>query len=223
MAVTNIYGERELRAVNMLVGGVNAYYVFKTNVDSSEVSDLGQVPAATLIGGNQPVFVGTGKNGRPRPARLKKKKEGITSLCSTSSIATALATKKWQTVQRQVFQGKVAQKSTAFGTAIAGGAAAKGSILVAVVTSGLNWAWRMPAQQFNKIGADEATALGIVIPNTELEFKKLLVRASLPRPARAFRSVSTTEGTLRIETFMSDNGTLPTDWTGIGEALKFGG
>jgi hypothetical protein len=44
MAVTNIYGARNLRAVNMLVGGVNAFYVFKTNVDASEVSELGQVP-----------------------------------------------------------------------------------------------------------------------------------------------------------------------------------
>jgi hypothetical protein len=205
----------------MLVGGVNAYYVFKTNVDASEVSDLGQVPAATLVGGNQPIFVGTGKNGRPKPARLKKKQEGITSLCSTSSIATAIATRKWQIVKRAVYQGKVAQKSTAFGTAIAGGAAAKGSMLVVVVTAGLNWAWRMPAQQFNKIGADEATALGITIPNTDAEFRKLLVKANLPRPGRAFRTIGTTDGTLRIETFIGDAATLPEGWTGIGEALKF--
>ena len=221
MAITNIYGERNLRAVNINVGGINAYYVFKTNVDASEVSDLGQVPADTLIGGDQPVFVGTGKNGRPRPARLKKKKEGITSLCSTSAIATAIATRKWQIVKRAVYQGKVAQKSTAFGSAIAGGEAAKGSVLVAVTTSGFDWGWRMPAQQFNKIGSGEATALGITIPNTDTEFRKLLVRANLPRSGRAFRSVGTTEGTLRIETFVSDNATLPADWTGIGEALKF--
>jgi hypothetical protein len=221
MAVTNIYGERSLRAVNVTVGGVTAYYVFKTNVDASEVSDLAQVPAETLVGGNQPIFVGTGVNGRPRPARLKKKKENITSLCSTSAIATAIATRKWQIVRRAVYQGKVAQKSTAFGTAIAGGNAAKGSVLVAVSTSGFDWAWRMPAQQFNKIGSDEATALGITIPNTDTEFRKLLVRANLPRPGRAFRSIGTTEGTLRIETFISDNATLPEGWTGIGEALKF--
>src|SRR6476661_1434126 len=221
MAITNIYGERNLRAVNINVGGINAYYVFKTNVDASEVSDLGQVPADTLIGGDQPVFVGTGKNGRPRPARLKKKKEGITSLCSTSAIATAIATRKWQIVKRALYQGKVSQKSTAFGSAIAGGEAAKGSVLVAVTTSGFDWGWRMPAQQFNKIGSGEATALGITIPNTDTEFRKLLVRANLPRSGRAFRSVGTTEGTLRIETFVSDNATLPADWTGIGEALKF--
>jgi hypothetical protein len=221
MAVTNIYGERNLRAVNINIGGANAYYVFKTNVDASEVSDLGQVPAETLVGGNQPVFLGTGKNGRPRPARLKKKKEGITSLCSTSSIATAIATRKWQMVRRAVYQGKVIQRSTAFGTAVAGGNAAKGSILVAVVTAGFNWAWRMPAQQFNKIGADEATALGITIPNTDTEFRKLLVKADLPRPGRAFRSIGTTEGTLRIETFVGDSATLPEGWAGVGEAIKF--
>lgn len=223
MAITNIYGERNLRAVNMLVGGVNAFYVFKTNVDASEVSELGQVPAETLIGGNQPTFVGTGMNGRPRPARLKKKKEGITSLCSSSSLATALATRKWQMVKRQVYQGKVAQKSAAFGTPIAGGEAAKGSMLVVVTTSGLNWAWRMPAQQFNKITTAEATALGITIPNTDLEFRSLLVRADLPRPGRAFRVLSTTENTLRIETFIGDSATLPAGWSGIGEARKFGG
>lgn len=221
MAVTNIYGERSLRAVNVSIGGINAYYVFKTNVDASEVSDLGQVPAETLIGGDQPVFVGTGKNGRPRPAPLKKKKEGITSLCSTSAIATAIATRKWQIVKRAVYQGKIAQKSAAFGTAIPGGEAAKGSVLVAVSTSGFDWAWRMPAQQFNKIGSDEATALGIIIPNTEIEFRKLLIRANWPRPGRAFRTIGTTTDTLRIETFVSDNATLPEDWTGIGEALKF--
>jgi len=221
MAVTNIYGERNLRAVNLLVGGINAFYVFTTNVDASEVSDLGQVPAATLVGGTQPVFVGTGKNGRPRPARLKKKKEGITSLCSSSSIEGALASRRWQMVKRAAYQGRVAQKSAAFGTAISGGNAAKGSMLVVVTTSGFNWAWRMPAQQFNKIGSDEATALGITIPNTDAEFRRLLVRANLPRPGRAFRTVSTTEATLRIETFISDGTTLPEGWTGIGEALKF--
>ena len=75
MAITNIYGPRSLRAVLMAVGGVNAYYAFKTNVDASEVSDLGQVAAATIIGSTTPVFVGTGDNGRPRPARLKKKRK----------------------------------------------------------------------------------------------------------------------------------------------------
>ena len=223
MAVTNIYGERVLRAVNVLIGSVSAYYVFKTNVDASEVTELGQVPAETLIGGTLPVFLGTGKTGRPRPARLKKKKERITSLCSSSSIATAIATKKWQMVKRAVFQGKVAQKSTTFGTAIPGGNAAKGSVLVAVTTSGLSWAWRMPAQQFNKITTEEATALGITIPNTDVEFKKLLVRANLPRPARATRVLETTENVLTITTFISDGATLPDDWTGAGDALKYGG
>jgi hypothetical protein len=223
MAVTNIYGARNLRAVNMLLGGVNAFYVFKTNVDASEVSELGQVPAETLIGGTQPVFVGTGRNGRPRPARLKKKREGITSLCSTSSIETAIASRRWQIVKRQVYQGKVAQKSTAFGTAIAGGEAAKGSMLVVVTTSGLNWAWRMPAQQFNKITTAEATALGITIPNTDLEFRSLLVRADLPRPGRAFRILSTTDNVIRIETFIGDAATLPEGWSGSSEARKFGG
>lgn len=223
MAVTNIYGQRNLRAVNMLVGGVNAFYVFKTNVDASEVSELGQVPAETLVGGNQPVFVGTGRNGRPRPARVKKKKEGITSLISTANIATAIASRKWQMVKRAVYQGKVVQKSTTFGTPIAGGDAAKGSILAVVTTSGFNWAWRMPAQQFNKITSAEATALGISIPNTDLEFRSLLVKANLPRPGRAFRTLGTTDAVLRIETFVGDSATLPADWTGIGEALKYGG
>jgi hypothetical protein len=224
MAITNIYGSRNLRAVLMAIGGVKAYYAFKTNVDASEVSDLGQVAAATILGSTTtPIFVGTGNNGRPRPARLKKKKEGITSLVGTANFATAMATKKWQVVKRAVYQGRLAQKSSTFGTAIAGGEAAKGSILAVVSTSGLDWAWRMPAQQFNKITATEATALGISIPNTDAEFRKLLVRADLPRPGRAFRTLATTDNTLRIETFISDNGTLPTGWTGIGEARKFEG
>ena len=224
MAVTNIYGARNLRAVLMAVGGVNAYYAFKTNVDASEVTDLGQVAAATVLGATTtPVFVGTGDNGRPRPARLKKKKEGITSLVSTANIVTALATRKWQIVKRAVYQGRVAQKSTNFGAVIAGGEAAKGSILAVVSTSGLNWAWRMPAQQFNKISAAEATALKISIPNTDAEFRKLLVRADLPRPGRAFRTLATTDNILRIETFIGDGATLPAGWTGIGEARKFEG
>jgi hypothetical protein len=223
MAVTNIYGSRNLRAVLMAVGSVNAYYVFKTNVDPSEVSDLGQVAAATIIGSTTPIFVGTGNNGRPRPARLKKKKEGITSLVSTANIATALATRKWQLIKRAVYQGRVAQKSATFGTPITGGEAAKGSILVVVSTSGLNWAWRMPAQQFNKIASAEATSLGITIPNTDLEFRSLLVSADFPRPGRAFRTLATTDSILRIETFIGDSATLPAGWTGIGEARKFEG
>jgi hypothetical protein len=223
MAITNIYGPRNLRGVLIAVGGVNAYYAFKTNVDPSEVSDLGQVAGTTMIGSTTPTFVGTGNNGRPRPARLKKKKEGITSLVGTANIAAALATRKWQLVKRAVYQGRIAQKSAAFGTAIAGGEAAKGSILAVVSTSGLNWAWRMPAQQFNKISSAEATALGITIPNTDLEFRSLLVRADLPRPGRAFRTLATTDNTLRIETFIGDSATLPTGWTGIGEARKFEG
>lgn len=226
MAVTNIYGQRNLRAVSFPVGAAaGAYYVFRTNVDASEVTELGQVDAATLVSGgpSAPIFVGTGKNGRPRPARLKKKKEGITSLASTSNIATAIATRKWQIVKRAVYQGRIAQKSASFETPIAGDEAAKGSMLVAVVTSGFNWAWRMPAQQFNKITSAEATALGITIPNTDLEFRSLLVRADLPRPARAFRTLATTDNVLRIETFVGDNATLPAGWTGSGEALRYGG
>jgi len=225
MAVTNIYGERSLRAVSMPVGGLTGFYVFRTNVDASEVTELGQIDAAALTasGPTVPIFVGTGRSGRPRPPRVKKKKEGITSLVSTANLTAAIASRKWQMVKRAVYQGKVIQKSTAFGTAIAGAAAAKGSILVAVTTSGFNWAWRMPAQQFNKITSTEATALGISIPNTDLEFRSLLVRANLPRPGRAFRMLGTTEGVLRIETFIGDSATLPENWTGIGEALKFGG
>lgn len=223
MAATNIYGPRSLRGVLMAIGSVNAYYAFKTNVDASEVTDLGHVSAATIIGTTTPVFVGTGNNGRPRPARVKKKKEGITSLVGTANIATALATRKWQLIKRAVYQGRVAQKSAGFGTAIPGGDAAKGSVLVVVTTSGLDWAWRMQAQQFNKITSSEATSLGITIPNTDAEFRKLLVRADYPRPGRAFRMLETTDRTIRIETFIGDSGTLPTGWTGIGEALKFEG
>jgi hypothetical protein len=225
MAVTNIYGERNTRAVSMAFGGTTSFYVFRTNVDPSEVTDLGQVDAATLTGDGPttPIFVGTGKNGRPRPARLKKKREKITSLCSSANIVTALATRRWQIVKRQVFQGRVAQRVAAFGSPIPGGDAAKGSMLVAVTTAGLSWAWRMPAQQFNKITAAEATALGITIPNTDLEFRSLLVRANLPRPARASRVLSTTETDLTIETFIADGADLPTGWFGSGEALRYNG
>jgi hypothetical protein len=213
----------------MPVGGITGFYVFKTNVDASEVTDLGQVAASTLAGNLEnpaaaPVFIGTaGPGGRPRPARLRKKKENITSLASSANVQTAIASKKWQLVKRAVYQGKQPQKTTSFGTPIPGGDAAKGSILVVVNTGGFDWAWRMPAQQFNKIASAEATALGISIPNTDAEFKKLLVKANLPRPARAFRTLSTTQSVLRIETFIGDAATLPAGWTGIGEALKFTG
>ena len=141
MAITNIYGVRNLRAVSMPVGGVTGFYVFKTNVDASEVSDQGQVEAATLVSGGPaaPIFVGTtGKGGRPRRARVKKKKEGITSLVSSANLAIAVATKKWQIVKRVLDQGRMTQKSASFGTPIAGGEAAKGSILAVVSTSGLD-------------------------------------------------------------------------------------
>ncbi|MCC3409911.1 MAG: hypothetical protein JGK17_31115 [Microcoleus sp. PH2017_10_PVI_O_A] len=224
MPKTNIYGERNLRAVTISLGAGNAAYVFKINVDASEVTELGQVDASTLVAGGPglPVIVGLGKRARPKAARLKKKKEGITSLCSTGSIASALATKKWQIAKRAISQGRVAQKSTAFGTAVPGGALAIGSVLVAVQTAGLNWAWRMPAQQFNKIGSDEATALGITIPNTDAEFRRLLIQADLPRPGRAFRQINTTAATLKVETFIADGATLPEAWTSSGSARKFG-
>jgi len=224
MAVTNIYGQRALRAVAMPVGGITGYYIFKTNVDASEVTDLGQVDAAGLLtdGPETPIFVGTaGNGGRPRPAKLKKKKEKITSLCSTANVVTAIATKKWQIVKRAVYQGKSLQKSTSFGTPIAGGAAAKGSILAVVSTGGFDWAWRMPAQQFNKITAAEATALGITIPNTDAEFRRLLVKANLPRPGRASRELETTEAVISIETFVGDSATLPDGWTVGDPAIRF--
>lgn len=224
MAITNIYGPRNLRAVSMPLGGVNAFYVFKTNVDASEVTELGQVDADTLLSGGSetPIFVGTaGNGGRPRPARLKKKKEGITSLVSSANLATAIASRKWQLVKRAIYQGRTAQKSTSFGTPIPGGNAAKGSILCVVNTSGLDWAWRMTAQQFNKITAAEATALGITIPNTDAEFRRLLVKADLPRPARAYRSIATADSVIRVETFVGDSATLPPEWSSIGSALRF--
>jgi hypothetical protein len=224
MAVTNIYGQRNLRAISMPVGGLTGFYVFKSNVDASEVTDLGQIDAATLVSGGPatPIFVGTaGNGGRPRPARLKKKREQITSLASAANVATAIATRKWQLVKRAVYQGKVLQRSTTFGTAISGGNAAKGSVLVVVNTAGFDWGWRMMAQQFNKITSADATALGITIPNTDAEFRRLLINANLPRPGRAYRTLETADNTLRVETFVSDSATLPAGWTGIGEALRF--
>lgn len=224
MAVTNIYGQRKLRAIQMPVGGVTGNYIFKTNVDPSEVTELGQVDAIALLtdAPTSPIFVGTaGNGGRPRPARLKKKKEKITSLCSSANIGTAIATKKWQIVKRAIYQGKVLQRSTSFGTPIAGQEAAKGSVLVVVNTGGFDWAWRMIAQQFNKITAAEATALGISIPNTDAEFRKLLVGANYPRPGRASRELETTEAVLSIETFVGDSATLPDGWTAGDAALRF--
>jgi hypothetical protein len=61
----------------MALGGVNAFYVFKTNVDASEVTDLGQVDAASLLGSGPtaPIFVGTTGNGGSSSSSTLEEKE----------------------------------------------------------------------------------------------------------------------------------------------------
>jgi hypothetical protein len=69
---------------------------------------------------------------------LKKKRENITSLCSTSSIETAVASRRWQIVKRQFTKAELLKNQQLLEQLLPEAKRQKEVCLLVVTTSGLN-------------------------------------------------------------------------------------
>lgn len=215
MAVTNIFGDKEIRYVNLnhpTTESLKFLYVFRTNVDSSEVVVLKQTAITGEIESPaQPMIIGTR---RPTPLimRRSKKTPKITTLCSSDAYSAALAD-GWRRVQAETFRSRRDQD----GAVDSYPADVTGSILVSVKIQSkgkdITWGWYMPKQQARKVGTEGMTALGISIPSTAAEFNAVIIGSNYPRPPRAAR-ITTEDGEIdRTETYYSTEKTLPDGWS----------
>ena len=103
MAKTNIYDDRKTRYVDLqhpTVTSAKFTYFFKTNVDETEVAELGQTPVTALPTNlTAPAIAGTR---RPTPLAVYNAKKRIRTLCSSSKFATAQAA-GWRRIDQPDF------------------------------------------------------------------------------------------------------------------------
>lgn len=222
MAKTNIYNDRETRYIDLAhptVAAAKFSYFFKTNVDATEVTDLGQVPVTTVPTLANPAIAGTR---RPTPLVVTNVKKRITTLCSSSKFATAQVA-GWRRKEAPTFSNARVQNT-------APTAADRGAVLVVVPVNSLGtelaFGWFMQYQQFLKITAAERTAMAIAIPTTEADWAKVVLGCNRVRPPRARRvSFEGTAGVIgasdTTETFYAVGSTLPTGWVHSANALDF--
>lgn len=198
MAKTNVYDQRKLRGVVIThpsSATIKYLYCFRTAVDSSEVTALGQVDLSTgAIPTGQPAIIGARF---PRPTKLKSVASGISSFCASANVAAAIKSQVWKTVQKSKFLAPRTQTTTAPSSVVA----AKGSVIASVKAKSdggdIMWGWRMPKFQLAKITAAELTGLGIEFPNTDTEWRGVTLGVNAPYPPRAVKNLAqnTTTGT----------------------------
>lgn len=227
MAKTNIYNDKKLRYVDLqhpTEAAAKWNYYFKTNVDLTEVTDLGQTEvtaiASSLVAG---AIAGTR---RPHPLVVNNAKKRITTLCSSSKFAIAQAS-GWRRRENAIFSTKRTQNITpAVGQ--------QGAILVVVPVNSLGteimFGWYMQNQQFLKISDTERTAMAISIPTTASDWAKVVLGCNKVRPPRA-RRVTFGDGTSKTktvvggsdttETFYAVGSILPTGWTHSANMQEF--
>lgn len=222
MAKTNIYDDRKIRSVEVThpsSSSVGVTYFFKTPVDDSEVTVLGQrkwEPGAAVTGLSFPAIMGTRK---PHPIRVKNNAKGITTFCSTAKLADAKAA-GWSRVKKSAFNVK---RSNIF----PGAANLRGALIVyvAVPSGGVNlkWGWKMPYAQALKIGITDLGKLGIKITNTDAEWADLVLGCNSVRPPRASKTVfeGATGKEDTITTFYDSSVILEFPWKPAGSGSIF--
>lgn len=222
MAKTNIYDDRKIRSVDVThpnSSSVGFTYFFKTPVDSSEVTVLGQknwTPGAPVTGLSFPAIMGTRK---PHPIRVRNSAKGITTFCSTAKLAEAKAA-GWSRAKKPAFNVK---RSNTF----PGAGNLRGALVVyvAVPSGGVNlkWGWKMPFAQALKIGVTDLGSLGIKITNTDAEWADLVLGCNSVRPPRTSKTVfdgATGKGDT-ITTFYDPSVTLAYPWKPAGDGSIF--
>ena len=224
MSKTNVYDDKKLRYVDLqhpTEAAAKWLYYFKTNVDLTEVTDLGQTEvtalASSLVAG---AIAGTR---RPHPLVVHNKKKRITSLCSSSKFGTAQAS-GWRRRENAIFSTKRTQNTTpAVGQS--------GAVLVVCPVNSLGaeiaFGWFMQNQQFLKITDAERTALGIQIPTTDADWAKVVLGCNFVRPPRARKTTfegqnnTVVGGSDTTETFYAVGSILPAGWTHSANMKEF--
>lgn len=224
MARTNIYDDKKTRwvdLINPVQTAAKFCYFFKTNVDLTEVADLGQnevtaIPA-TLA---NPAIAGTR---RPTPLVVGNAKKRITTLCSSSKFATANAA-GWRRKSNPTFTTERVQNLTPT-------AGTPGAILVTVpvdsVGQSLLFGWFMPNAQWFRMTAAERTAMSISVPATAADWAKVVTGCNRVRPPRAKRVTfsgannAVIGGSDTTETFYAVGSTLPAGWVHSANAIEF--
>lgn len=165
-------------------------YGFNSGADSGDRATLGQQDVSAGVAGGTVAF---GVN-RPKPARVSKRKAtGTESSFVAFSAEAAAKTAGWRVVKpRRFATPKKTSKQT----------------LVYVKTSNLNYAWMMDTADFTAFGSE----LGIKEVTATDE---VVVGASSPRPASAFKVISGTAGNPDRTTgsFYEDGQTLDPAWS----------
>ncbi|MEM6840051.1 MAG: hypothetical protein AAF609_24850 [Cyanobacteria bacterium P01_C01_bin.120] len=173
--------------------GSTILYGFLTNIDGGDSATLGHQDAAVAAQGT--VF---GANS-PKPARASRKRAtGTTSsFIDWNSIAAARQA-GWSV-------GKASNRR--------GGQTAK-SRVVAVTFQGITYAWNMPLDTYNNIGAGDRQTLGI--RDTDTNDTNLVFGVDSPKPPKATFDA----GENQYTTFYDPtNGSLPEGWSGVSNSL----
>lgn len=222
MPKTNIYDDKETRFVDLIhptIASVKFNYYFKTNVNNTEVTELGQTPVNSVtVNAPAPAIAGTR---RPTPLMVTNPKKRISTLCSSSKFATAQAS-GWRRKSAPTFSNERVQNT-------APGVGDRGAVLVTVpvtsLGSNLTFGWFMQYQQFLKITDAERTAMGIKIPQNATEWAGVVLGCNRVRPPRArrvsFTGTNITGASDTTETFYEVGSILPSGWVHSANALEF--
>lgn len=215
MTKTNIYDDKKTRYVDLVSptqAAAKFTYFFKTNVDLTEVTDLGQTEITALPATlSAPAIAGTR---RPTPLMVNNSQTRIRTLCSSSKFATAQSA-GWRRIQQSNFATPRTQNTSP-------GAGDRGSVIVTVPVDSLGtpllFGWYMQIQQFLKITSTERTAMTINVPTSAADWAKVVLGCNKIRPPRARRTLvsgganAVVGGSDTTETFYSVGSTLPTGW-----------
>lgn len=221
MPVTNIYDERTLRQVTVshpVSTAVKFVYLFRSNVPTTEVTELGQTEITTTVTFASPAVLATSY---PKPIKAKNKVKRISSFCSTASFAAARAA-GWAKLHDAKFMQEKSQTTTGFT------ATSTGSVVAMVDcksgTQKFSYGWNMNARQLFRINPATLTALGISFPTTEADWRGLVIGCDTPKPPRAGASFVEGSSTLstgaagkvdNVATFYDSTKTLPAGWSQV--------
>lgn len=167
--------------------GSTIRYGFLTNIDAADGATLGHQDANAAVAGL--VF---GANS-PKPARASRKRAtGTTSsFIDWNSIPAARAA-GWSTGKASIRRGGTTAKSR----------------VVAVTFNGITYAWNMPLDTYNNIGAADRQTLGV--RDTDTNDTDLVFGADSPKPPKAIFDA----GEDSYSTYYDPtNGSLPEGWS----------